>query len=374
MSRESDIKMKVLRGVYEDNAGISRSDQKPRYPGLQHALRWVYRRGKLVSLALISLAVVLGVNFRLTTPVVSEPAVPPPAQTAAASGPAGQASMGEGGLAPRHHVPVLRYASGEIDFDDLASTTGTSLANLFNLEVRTIVIDPGHGGIDPGASGASGLLEKDVALDIARRLRDKLKAAGTYDVILTREDDRKVFLKERVAFARSERADLFISIHINSMPASARSMNFVETYYFGTHTNKQSLALAEKENRDSDYTMGDFRKVLARVGDTMKSQESERLAESVHRHLYDTLSSANPEILDAGSKSGPFMVLLGVEVPSVLVEVSCISNPMEEERLRSTAYRDSVANSLKEGIVTYLDNADYRTTRVKGLALNDQDQ
>jgi N-acetylmuramoyl-L-alanine amidase len=251
-------------------------------------------------------------------------------------------------------------------YDAMLASLGMPMADLFNLKVQTIVIDPGHGGIDPGATGQRGLKEKDVTLDIARRLRDKLAASGDYRVLLTREEDRKVFLKERVAFAKANHADLFISIHINSLPPGAESVNYLETYYFGPHTNQRSLELAEKENRESDYAIGDFRGVIARIGDTLKTQESRDLADSIHRHLFSDLKRINHDLHDAGSKTGPFMVLLGVDVPSVLVEVSCISNKAEETRLGRPEYRDSVADFLKSGIVEYLERRSYPGTIQKG--------
>ena len=252
----------------------------------------------------------------------------------------------------------------------MLTSLGMPMADLFNLKVQTIVIDPGHGGIDPGATGQRGLKEKDVTLDIARRLRDKLAASGDYRVLLTREQDRKVFLKERVAFAKKNRADLFISIHINSLPPGSESVNYVETYYFGPHTDQRSLDLAEKENHDSDYVMGEFREVIARIGDTLKTEESRELASSIHTNLFNDLKRRNRDLIDAGSKTGPFMVLLGVEVPSVLVEVSCISNKAEEARLGRPEYRDSVADFLEAGIVEYLQRRTYPETIEGGKTQN----
>ena len=203
-------------------------------------------------------------------------------------------------------------------------------------------------------------------LDIARRLRDKLADSGDYRVLLTREDDKKVFLKERGAFAKANHADLFISIHINSLPPGSESVNYLETYYFGPHADPRSLELAEKENRDSDYAMGDFREVIARIGDTLKTEESRNLADAIHRHLFRRLKRISHGLYDAGSKTGPFVVLLGVDVASVLVEVSCISNKAEETRLGQPEYRDSVADFLKEGIVEYLERRSYPGTIQKG--------
>jgi N-acetylmuramoyl-L-alanine amidase len=159
---------------------------------------------------------------------------------------------------------------------------------------------------------------------------------------------------------------LFISIHINSVPAEAGSLNYVETYYFGAHTDQRSLDLAEKENHDSDYAMGDFREVIARIGDTLKTEESRELAGSIHKRLYSNLKRRDRDLVDAGFKTGPFMVLLGVEVPSVLVEVSCISSNAEEARLNIPEYRDSIADFLKTGIVEYLEQRTYRNPIERG--------
>jgi N-acetylmuramoyl-L-alanine amidase len=377
MTRNSTVKMAVLRGVYEDNAGIPRSCHGKRRSGLRDPViipsmgRW----SKMVALALLGLIALIGMNFRVVTVDVSAPLAVHGAQerlapsapehgTSVSGGQVGTALSSDPG--PDLTLRALNSATGTRDYSSMLSGLDMPLAELFDLNVKTIVVDPGHGGIDPGATGHGGLQEKDVVLDIARRLRDKLVASGRYHVLLTREDDRKVFLKERVAFAQDKRADLFISIHINSVPAEAGSLNYVETYYFGPHTDQQSLQLAEMENRDSDYALGDFREVIARIGDTLKSEESQELARSMHQHLYHNLKSRSTSLVDAGFKTGPFMVLLGVEMPSVLVEVSCISNTGEEARLSMPEYRDAIADYLKAGIVEYLDRSAYRKSIDRG--------
>ena len=374
MKRKPDIKTTILRGVYEDNAGIPRSCQGRR----QSKFATGHRSGRLAKVilpALLGLVAIAGINFRLVTVSVTGPAAMQVATTQSQPILAEtMSSLSEPGadLVYDSYQPtgVLKSTSEDSRYDTVLSHIGMPLAELFNLKIKTIVIDPGHGGIDPGATGHRGLNEKDVVLDIATRLRDKLITSGKYRVLLTREDDRKVFLKERVAFAKAKRADLFISIHINSVPAEAGSLNYVETYYFGAHTDQQSLDVAEKENRDSDYTIGDFREVIARIGDTLKREESRELAWSMHKHLYRSLKRRNPGIVDAGFKAAPFVVLLGVQVPSVLVEVSCISNQAEEARLGTAEYRDSVADFLKAGIVEYLDYPAYRKTIDRGEAQN----
>jgi N-acetylmuramoyl-L-alanine amidase len=245
------------------------------------------------------------------------------------------------------------------EYSALLGLIDMPMADLFGLNVHTIVIDPGHGGIDPGATGPTGLKEKEVTLDIARRLRAKLSRSGRYRVLLTRDTDEKMFLRERVAFAKEHSADLFISIHANSLPD--QSVNFVETYYFGPHADKNTLALSEQENQGSDYTMAEFREIIAKIGNTLKTEESKDLATSIHQHLYRDMKQRNHQLINAGVKTGPFVVLLGVEIPSVLVEVSCISNAAEETRLGTPDYRDSVAGFLEKGIVDYLDRRAYKS-------------
>jgi N-acetylmuramoyl-L-alanine amidase len=370
MSRNSDIKLAVLRGVYEDNVGITRTArgkrQVPEPPTLPR------HRGRWLTVAALGLIAIFGINFRLvtidSTGPVAKQVVEKPAQ-GEASTPLLSAAFLDSVIADSAALkgpstpPAIKETAGNTRrYDAMVAGPGVSMADLFSLKVHTIVIDPGHGGIDPGATGRQGLKEKDVALDIARRLKDKLVASGAYHVLLTREQDKKMYLKERVAFAKEKRADLFISIHINSLPGDAEALNYVETYFFGPHTDQRSLELAEKENRDSAYAMGDFREVIARIGDALKTQESKELADSIHTRLYDGMKRRNPDFVDAGSKTAPFMVLLGVEVPSVLVEVACISNKAEETRLSRPEYRDNIAGFLKTGIEEYLEQRARRRT------------
>jgi len=385
MSQHSDIKKAVLRGVYEDNAGISRSVHRPGQSNIVAAAQVPAQRsryrGRVILVALLAVLALIGVNFRLVTVDGSGPIAMQVVKTQPLQLPEAPLSVllkPENDVLESEQPSRLEPAQAIKDaalvttghYDSMLTSLGMPMADLFNLKVQTIVIDPGHGGIDPGATGQRGLKEKDVTLDIARRLRDKLAASGDYRVLLTREQDRKVFLKERVAFAKKNRADLFISIHINSLPPGAGSLNYVETYYFGPHTDQRSLDLAEKENHDSDYVMGEFREVIAKIGDTLKTEESKQLASSIHTNLFNDLKRRNRDIIDAGSKTGPFMVLLGVEVPSVLVEVSCISNKAEEARLSRPEYRDSVADFLEAGIVEYLQRRAYPATIEGGKTQN----
>jgi N-acetylmuramoyl-L-alanine amidase len=378
MSRHTETKKKVLLAVYEDNAGIPRSFLGKRHPKALPQQQPGHRPGRMLAALIIAIAL-FGIGLRAILVNETGPGNAP-----------GVAGMGHTAPAPTLPIligpePVFAFHGAPADgpkplqavvdavaptsqYETMLERLGMPMADLFNLSVQTIVIDPGHGGIDPGATGRQGLMEKDVVLDIAMRLRDKLAGSGNYRVLLTREGDRKMFLKERVAFAKENHADLFVSIHINSLPRGSEHVNYVETYFFGPHTDKRSLELAQKENHDSDYSMGDFREVIARIGDTLKTEESQELAGSIHAHLYDNLRRRSPGLMDAKSKAGPFMVLLGVEVPSVLIEVSCISNMAEEKRLNTPGYRDDIADYMEAGIIEYLEQRANRRTIDRGKA------
>lgn len=368
---DSETKLAVLRGVYEDNLGIPRTHSGKRaalqgaaVPAADDESSTALAPPTPVRRSLMTRAAVLlvlgvglfGVYVQGVAPAGGGlQARAMPAQAVAIPYP-----MRDAVLPPRSmvRVPLIDSVdpSGAVtaQYDAMLGDLGVSVAELFGLTVHTIVIDPGHGGRDPGALGHQGLQEKQVTLDIARRLRDKLEASGDYRVILTRDADTSIKLKDRVAFTKAQDADLFISIHINSVPEEAGGVNYVETYYFGPHADPRTLALAETENRGSDYAMGDFREIIARIGDTMKTEESAHLASAIHENLYNNLKRHSTNLLDAGAKAGPFVVLLGVEVPSVLVEVSCISNEAEAVRLGTPGYRDDVAEYLKTGVVEYL--------------------
>ena len=374
MHKSTSIKNKVLRGVYEDNAGLPRTDygkRRPSNPEHQHA-----KGRKAVVIVFLVLLPVFGINVRLTLDDSRGPVAMPaydPASLSHLTAPLfiapevwdghlenDQAATTDPAFMPGNDIVTVG------DYDAMLTRLDMPMADLFDLKIGTIVIDPGHGGIDPGAMGHQGLQEKDVSLDIARKLQDKLARTGRYRVLLTREEDTKVYLKERVAFAKDNNADLFISIHANALPAEASSLNYVETYYFGPYSDMRTLEIAEKENHDSDYAIGDFRKIIAKIGDTMKTEESKDLANAIHRKLYSGLKRHNQDLIDTGSKTGPFVVLLGVEVPSVLVEVSCISNMAEETRLSKPEYRDDIADFLKMGIIDYLDQRENQSPREGG--------
>ena len=227
----------------------------------------------------------------------------------------------------------------------------TPLATLFDLKVKTIVLDPGHGGVDPGAVGPSGTFEKDIALDVALRLARRLENHG-YRVLMTRKNDRTMSLRERVDFANANPTDLFVSIHLNDFPSD--SVNVVETYFFGANSERRSLRVAEKENVGADYTVADFNNMIRRVSTTVKLQESRHLARSIQRSVFGNKRQLELPVASWGVKSGPFVVLLGSEAPSVLAEIGVLSHPEDERRLQTAAHREQLASFVEEGILTYL--------------------
>jgi len=237
-------------------------------------------------------------------------------------------------------------------YNTLLNESRMPLRKIFGLKVKRIVIDPGHGGEDTGAIGKMGTNEKDITLDIAWKLRRRLKRYGEYQILMTREKDRTLSLEERVEFANSSGADLFISIHINYIPN--KPLAIIETFYFGPHTDKQTLLLAEKENKGTGYTVNDFREIVRNIENTLKTQESNSLALFIQKSLYKNIHKQNKNVRDWGIKTAPFIVLLGVEIPGVLTEVTCLSNTEEEKKLNREHYREKIARYLEEGIVGYL--------------------
>ncbi|MEO6323442.1 MAG: N-acetylmuramoyl-L-alanine amidase [Thermoanaerobaculia bacterium] len=222
--------------------------------------------------------------------------------------------------------------------------------SLFRLGVTTVVIDPGHGGADPGALTAFGLTEKEITLDVSRRLRDLLVQAR-FKVEMTRDQDTTVSLKDRAQFANGHSADLFVSVHVNSVPQADRRL--VETYYLGPSDDPRVDALVGEENRGSGYTMTSFKKLLDGIYADVRQSESKTFALAVQKELFASLRKGNPALQDHGVKSAPFVVLIATEMPGILAEVSCISNEAEARNLSHPAYRQSIAQALYDGLHAY---------------------
>jgi N-acetylmuramoyl-L-alanine amidase len=220
------------------------------------------------------------------------------------------------------------------------------------LSVKRIVIDPGHGG-EPGATSQSGIMEKEITLDVALRLK-RLMADGPYEVLLTRETDRSLSLDKRVAFANENKADLFISIHANWM--EPRTIRALETYYVGPTDDPNTLKLASIENKDSGYSLSDYKKILEKIYVDERRDESRNLANSVHGQLYRSLKPANPKLQSRGVRTAPFVVLIGTQMPAILIEISCLSNEDEVELLTKDDYRENIALALLQGVQSYAGN------------------
>jgi N-acetylmuramoyl-L-alanine amidase len=225
-----------------------------------------------------------------------------------------------------------------------------------------IVIDPGHGGDDPGAEGFA--VEKQVTLDLARRLRALLRQRLHAEVVLTREDDSTLALKERTARANAEDADLFVSIHANANPTGR--LRGIETYYLDNSTDHATLRLAKMENgldllrpRAGEASLRYILSDLVQVG---KVGESARLARSIQRGLVDGLRRRYGRVVDLGVKRGPFYVLVGAYMPCVLVETAFLTHPVEGPRLARPEYRQDVALGLYDGIARYLADGARRRT------------
>jgi N-acetylmuramoyl-L-alanine amidase len=194
------------------------------------------------------------------------------------------------------------------------------------------------------------LLEKELTLDIAERLRSVLERES-FEVSLTRDRDTDIDLDDRAALANRETADIFVSIHLNWFAGG--SNRGVETYYLGPTADPFLKVLAESENRDSGYSLADFRRLLEGVYTGVRSSESRRLAESVQGELYRSLRAVNPALQDRGVKTAPFIVLVGTGMPAILAEVSCLSSEEETALLKDPAYRQRIADALAAGINGY---------------------
>jgi N-acetylmuramoyl-L-alanine amidase len=227
------------------------------------------------------------------------------------------------------------------------------------ISIRRIVIDPGHGGHDPGAVGPRGLYEKDVVLDIALKLRKILLGDPRNEVFLTRETDVFIPLEERTVIANKKNADLFVSIHANASPR--RKANGIETYLLNWTDDDEAMRVAARENQISLKKMKEMNRkmdvldiIMSDLMRQNKRDESIKLAHHIQNSIISTLDNGNKNVLDLGVKQALFYVLFGARMPSVLVEVSFISNPEEEKLLSKESYRTQIAEAIAEAINKYL--------------------
>ena len=234
-----------------------------------------------------------------------------------------------------------------------------SLAQQLGLGVRKIVIDPGHGGKDPGAM-AFGLKEKEIVLKISKKLAKVLRNTYRYEVVLTRTKDIFIPLEERTAIANTHKSDLFISIHINAH--SDQASGGIETYFLNLATDANAMRVAALENATSTHSIGELQDILATLMKNSKIDESSRLARFVQTNLVSGFGR-NYKPRDLGVKQAPFYVLIGAEMPAILAELSFITNPEEAKLLQNEQYLDKIAEQLAAGIVAYIDH--HHTAAVK---------
>jgi N-acetylmuramoyl-L-alanine amidase len=232
----------------------------------------------------------------------------------------------------------------------MADTLEPVSASAFPLSVHRVVLDAGHGGTDPGASSTSNVSEKEITLDIEKRLGVLLRTNG-FEVVATRDNDRLIPLRERARLANGSASDIFVSIHVNSIPHP--NNHGVETYYLGPTNDPTLTQLAASENLTSGYALADMRKLLDRVYADVRRDESHRLANAVQAQMFSGLRGVDPGLENWGVKRAPFIVLVATEMPAILAEVGCLSNEREAEMLRSGAYRQQIAQALFHGIHAY---------------------
>ncbi len=227
----------------------------------------------------------------------------------------------------------------------------TSLVRALGLKIGRIVIDAGHGGHDTGTIGADGILEKDVVLDVALRVGQLLHDRLGAEIIYTRSDDTFIPLETRTAIANKAQADLFLSIHANSSPdASARG---VETYYLNFTSSPDALETAARENAVSDQSIHQLSDLVKKIALKDKIEESREFAGDVEASLYGGLQKGNAGLKDRGVKKAPFVVLIGANMPSILAEISFVTNEKDARQLREPEYRERVAESLYKGVAKY---------------------
>ncbi|HWP24326.1 MAG TPA: N-acetylmuramoyl-L-alanine amidase [Candidatus Binatia bacterium] len=321
MASVKETKALLLRGVVQDNLDALYGARKS----------WVKRRRRRIELWLsLGTLGIAAVFFLIPSHVVSTGSGPAPRMEPTSFDLSAAVEPTPESAAPLAHPrPIDR--------------------NAIPLAIRTIVIDPGHGG-DPGALSESGVTEKEITLDVALRLRRLLKDSP-FEVLLTRESDRWISLDKRVAFANQHKADLFISIHVNWMePQTVRAL---ETYYVGPTDDPATLKLASRENKDSELSLSDYKHILEKIYVDARRDESRALARAIQSQLYHSLKAKNPQLLNRGVKTAPFVVLIGTEMPAILVEIACLSNQDEVELLTKEDYRESIALGLLRGIRSY---------------------
>ena len=244
---------------------------------------------------------------------------------------------------------------------------GSSMTRVLGLKIGRIVIDAGHGGHDTGTNGPGGLLEKDLVLDVAKRVGALIEARMGSEVVYTRSDDTFIPLEGRTRLANEQKADLFLSIHANSSPESGSSG--VETYYLNFTTSKTAMEVAARENASSQKTVSDLKDIVQKIALQDKVDESREFAAKVQQSLYSASVRGNGRTRDRGVKKAPFVVLIGAAMPSILAEVGFISNPRDEALFQKPEFRQRIAEGLYKGLSQYANSlSQFNVAKTSGTA------
>jgi N-acetylmuramoyl-L-alanine amidase len=287
----------------------------------------------------------------------SSNAIPPATNVKTASAPPGKSALA-GTVKPASAKSLLNTPGADLKAPSEPKPTRDgqrSLTRTLGLKISRIVIDPGHGGHDTGTIGPKGLMEKDLCLDVALRLGHEIeqKLPGA-EVIYTRKDDTFIPLEQRTAIANEAKADLFISIHANS--SRDHDARGIETYYLNFATSQESMEVATRENAYSEESLHDLQNLIQKIARNEKIEESKELASDIQDSLTRRLQTVSQNERDRGVKKAPFIVLIGANMPSVLSEISFVSNPSDERLLRKTDQRQRIADGLYRGIASYLES------------------
>ena len=241
----------------------------------------------------------------------------------------------------------------------------STLTRALGLKIGRIVIDAGHGGHDTGTIGPTGLMEKDLCLDVALRLgkiiQQRLPGA---DIVYTRSDDTFIPLEERTNIANQAKADLFISIHANS--SQDHAARGVETYYLNLKGSAEAMEVAARENASSDQGIHDLEDMVKKIARNEKIDESKEFAEDIQDSLAKRMQKTSKTVKDRGVRKAPFVVLIGADMPSILTEISFLSNPADEKLLKQPEYRQRVAEGLYQGVASYLQSMNSMTLNSLG--------
>jgi N-acetylmuramoyl-L-alanine amidase len=256
---------------------------------------------------------------------------------------------------------LIQPASAALPTRDGQST----LTRTLGLKIGRIVIDAGHGGHDTGTIGPTGLMEKDICLDVALRLgkiiHQRLPGA---EVVYTRSDDTFIPLEERTRVANESKADLFISIHANS--SHDHAARGIETYYLNLKGSPDAMEVAARENATAQESVHDLEDIVKKITRSEKIDESREFAADIQESLAKRIQKLNKTVKDRGVRKAPFVVLVGADMPSILTEISFLSNPADERLLKNPDHRQRVAEGLYQGVANYLQSLNSMTLNVPG--------